>query len=180
MRHSPSVAIAIFSDDKKNEILLIKRRDVPVWVLPGGAVEKGEPPPQAAIRETQEETGFSVKIEQAIGEYLPINRLGRHTFLFTCKILDGKKCLTDETQDIAFFPLNKLPKAIPPPYLDWIKDAKEAIPGRYLTKKLTELSYRKTLQLIFFHPILSFRFFLSRLGFPLNSKSFFRSFTLLP
>ena len=30
-----------YSEDRK-EILLIKRRDVPVWVLPGGGIDSGE------------------------------------------------------------------------------------------------------------------------------------------
>lgn len=164
-----SVAIAIFSEDKK-KILLVKRRDVPVWVLPGGGIDPGETPPQAAVREATEETGYRVRLERAIGEYFPINRLGRHSYLFICSIIDGTASITDETQDIAFFPLESLPSSIPPPYLDWIHDAQNTPSDRYLRKDLTQLSYRKTLLLILLHPIFSLRFFLSRFGIPFNSK----------
>jgi len=34
-----------------NEILLVKRRDVPVWVVPGGGIEKNETPEDAVVRE---------------------------------------------------------------------------------------------------------------------------------
>lgn len=45
-----------------DRILLLKRRDTPeydgLWALPGGKIEEGETPAQAAKRETAEETGF--------------------------------------------------------------------------------------------------------------------------
>ena len=43
------------------KILLVKRRYVPVWVLPGGGIEDGETPFQAAVRETKEELAVVVK-----------------------------------------------------------------------------------------------------------------------
>lgn len=44
--------------DKKDRVLLSHRRDLDIWNLPGGHVEKGELPTEAAIRETREETGL--------------------------------------------------------------------------------------------------------------------------
>jgi ADP-ribose pyrophosphatase YjhB (NUDIX family) len=34
----------------------------PSWAVPGGSIEPGEPPEQAAIREVKEETGLEVRI----------------------------------------------------------------------------------------------------------------------
>lgn len=36
------------------------------WVLPGGAIERGESPEEAAVREVLEETGLQVRIERLL------------------------------------------------------------------------------------------------------------------
>lgn len=41
------------------------------WELPGGFVDEGEAPEEAAVRELKEETGFGVKHMQALGAFYP-------------------------------------------------------------------------------------------------------------
>ncbi|RDW14940.1 NUDIX domain-containing protein, partial [Oceanobacillus chungangensis] len=55
----PSVAAIIRNDD--NDILFQKPHDGEYWSLPAGAIEPGEAPAQALIREVWEETGLRVK-----------------------------------------------------------------------------------------------------------------------
>lgn len=43
--------------NKKGQLLLVKRRDIPIWVMPGGRIEPNETPQKAAIRESFEESG---------------------------------------------------------------------------------------------------------------------------
>ena len=53
-------------------IVLIKRHYEPFkgwWALPGGFIEEGESPEEAAIREAEEETGLKIKIERKVGVY---------------------------------------------------------------------------------------------------------------
>src|SRR5271157_3048362 len=102
-----SVAGVIFSPCR-SEVLLVLRRDVPVWVLPGGAIEPDEPPEDAIVREIVEETGFHVKIERLAGVYTPINRLARPTYLYECSVIAGELSTSSETLAARFFSLEHL------------------------------------------------------------------------
>lgn len=160
-----SVAGILFNLDR-SAVLLIQRRDVPVWVLPGGGIELGELAQQAIQREILEETGLTVKADRLVGIYTPINRLARKTKLYECTLLAGTPILSEETKGIAFFPLSQLPP-LPPPYLEWIQDAKNI--GPTLIKSLTSVTYKALIQNFLRHPILVLRFLVARLGFPINS-----------
>ncbi len=161
-----SIAGIVFSPDRTS-VLLIQRRDVPVWVLPGGGIEPSETPEGAVIREILEETGFTVKALRLVGEYTPINRLAKHTYLYECSILSGIAASSSETKGVQFFPLSNLPKLIPPPYLDWIADG--LAKGPPVKKRLSGVTYPTLLKNFVLHPILVLRFLLARLGFAINT-----------
>jgi 8-oxo-dGTP pyrophosphatase MutT (NUDIX family) len=48
------------------EIVLVHRRVPPLWALPKGTPDAGETLAETALRETREETGLEVEIEQPI------------------------------------------------------------------------------------------------------------------
>jgi 8-oxo-dGTP pyrophosphatase MutT (NUDIX family) len=54
------------TDDGRIEIVLVRRRLPPLWALPKGTPDSGETLAETAIRETSEETGLRVEIEQPI------------------------------------------------------------------------------------------------------------------
>jgi 8-oxo-dGTP pyrophosphatase MutT (NUDIX family) len=55
---------------KENKVALIERHraGLDYYVFPGGGVDEGETPEQAAIRETMEELGIEVAIKQKVAE----------------------------------------------------------------------------------------------------------------
>lgn len=69
----PSVTVAV--QNETSELLLIHRTDNDLWSLPGGAIDLGESPRTAAIRETDEETGYHIDITELIGIYTDPNHV---------------------------------------------------------------------------------------------------------
>ena len=84
--HNMSVQIAIIKDGK---ILLQQREDFETWALPGGAIEAGETPAQAAVREAREETGLNVEITQLVGLYTK-PYWNSTVALFAATVIDGE------------------------------------------------------------------------------------------
>ncbi len=166
MKDPESIAGVVFSPDR-SQVLLILRRDVPLWVLPGGSVDPGETAEQAVVREILEETGLTVKIDRLIGRYYPINRLAKRTIVYECSLIAGTLKTTEETRGAEFFPLSALPPQ-PPPYPEWIQEAYSLkLP---ITRDLTSVNYRTLFKYLLFHPILVFRFLFARAGLSINTK----------
>ncbi|MGF3103028.1 NUDIX hydrolase [Rossellomorea sp. DUT-2] len=95
--------------NQKGYILLAKRKDYPLWDLPGGTLEKGEDTTICAIRETEEETGYIISIKQKIGEYYkPQYNDVEHLFLGE---LEGGSPIDGgpETEEVKWFHPRKLP-----------------------------------------------------------------------
>lgn len=165
MNDPQSVTGAVFSSDRKS-VLLILRRDVPVWVLPGGGIEPNETPEQAVVREILEETGFTVKVIRLSGAYTPINRLAKRTHLYECAVVSGVATTSSESKGVQFFPLDSLP-LMPPPYSEWIQEAHARVP--FAIKPLLGVTYGVLLRNLVLHPILVIRFLLSRVGLTINT-----------
>ena len=143
-----NVAAFVVIFDKKGRVLLSHRRDLDLWNLPGGGVESGELPIEAAVRETREETGLKIKIKELIGVYGKTKR-DEVVFLFRGKIKGGKLKETPEADQHKFFKPKKLPKNTIPKHKERILDAvkKRSDPvftrqkgpsGRDLLKKISK------------------------------------------
>lgn len=165
MQESIAGIVFNFTSD---EVLLIKRRDVPVWVLPGGGIDPGETPEQAVCREVFEETGFRVKIVRKIALYEPRNKLAKRTHFFECAVESGTASKGSESREVCFFPIGQLP-IMPPPYASWIADALKQLPS-VLHKEIEGVNYWVFFKLLISHPLLVGRFLLARLGWHYNSQ----------
>jgi len=75
---APTVCAGAVIRDSEGRLLLVRRGRPPsagLWSVPGGRVEAGETPAQAAVREVREETGLDVEVGELlatveIGDYL--------------------------------------------------------------------------------------------------------------
>lgn len=161
-----SAVYGIVFNKERTEVLLIKRRDIPVWVLPGGGLDPGELPEAGAVREVLEETGFQTKVVRKVAEYLPVNKMTKVSHFFECQIIGGSAKTGAETKEVSFFPLANLPE-LPPPYKGWIEDAAANHPTM-LRKKIEGVTYWVFLKLLIQHPILVGRYLLTKLGIHIN------------
>jgi ADP-ribose pyrophosphatase YjhB (NUDIX family) len=100
------------------EILLIRRSDNDNWALPGGAMDLGESLPDAAVRETLEETGVHVEITGIVGIYTDprhvilytSNGEARQEFsvVFTARPLSGEPTPSDESREVRWIAQSEL------------------------------------------------------------------------
>ena len=63
--HVPTVAVLTY--DAQGRVLLVRNACSTLWSTPGGIVEPGETPADAAVRETWEETGLWVELVRVVG-----------------------------------------------------------------------------------------------------------------
>lgn len=106
----------LFKDDNRKEVFLIFRTDYTIWWPTGGGIDEGETPEQTAVRETEEETGFKVKLIGKLGITQRVDKDGK--ILNTNYYFEGRKIAGEYTPEFPgnigrWFKVNKLPSALP-------------------------------------------------------------------
>lgn len=108
------VQAVIFSPHRK-EVLLIQRRDIRLWTLPGGRIEKDESQIDALKREVKEETGLHAKNSTFIKTFkIWFWPFAGTTHLYICECESGQLKKNSEAIDLKYFSVNKLPTLILP------------------------------------------------------------------
>ena len=153
----------------EGKVVLTKRRDCPVWVLPGGKIDEGETAEQAIVREVKEETGYDVEVERKVALYTSNSIFLRPVFLFKLIPLNHHRRQFDkkETKELGLFSPDTLPYETVPFYISWIKETFENKP--YFEKHITSITPLFILKALVSHPIIVMRFFLARMGLHINS-----------
>src|ERR1700722_12767915 len=113
----PSVNVVVVGEDMR--ILLICRTDNGNWALPGGAVDLGESVPQAAVRETREETGVDCEITGLTGIYSDPGHVLLYTsngevrqefsIVLTARPTGGEPTPSDESSQVRWVSLDEAP-----------------------------------------------------------------------
>ncbi|MEV8372386.1 NUDIX domain-containing protein [Kribbella sp. NPDC056861] len=105
----PGATAAILDGDK---LFLTRRVDNGEWCLPGGGIDPGERPAEAAEREVLEETGLIVRATALLGVYSdPDLVLVSHDgswvqiigILFRAEVIGGTAGTSDEVTEVGWF-----------------------------------------------------------------------------
>jgi 8-oxo-dGTP pyrophosphatase MutT (NUDIX family) len=111
-----STAMGAVLDDRRR-VLLGRRNDTGNWTLPGGIIDPGEQPADAACREVYEETGViavpevltTISVSPPI-TYLNQDRVQYLEYCFRCRFAGGQARVNDgELVEVAWHDLDTLP-----------------------------------------------------------------------
>lgn len=121
----PSVTIVTFNEEGK--ILLMHHRYTGSWVAPGGSIEPGETPADAAVREMYEETGLIVDLVSIKGvyggpefvvDYPNGDKTSYVMIVFKADKISGRlEAIDNETKELKYFTLDEALKLSIPQWL---------------------------------------------------------------
>ena len=95
-----------------------------MWSLPGGMIEPGESWEEAGIREVFEETGYEISVERLVGVYKRPNVPGNLKYVCMGTVIGGSAIESnEETRQVRWFPLSRLPFSLPSLMKEYIEDA---------------------------------------------------------
>ncbi|MFC7483180.1 NUDIX domain-containing protein [Luedemannella flava] len=114
----PSACAVVLDEDGR--VLLERRADTGTWALPAGAIDPGEQPADAAVREVYEETGVHIAVERLAGVILrevtyPHGDVCQYlTVWFRCRAVGGHAAVNDEESlAVGWFNREELPELDP-------------------------------------------------------------------
>ncbi|MGW2861906.1 NUDIX hydrolase [Streptomyces sp. NPDC001205] len=111
----PGISAAIVVKDDR--VLMVRRRISEgelMWQFPAGAIEAGESAEEAAVRETEEETGLTVEAVKLLGERVH-PKTGRSMSYTAATAISGTAHVADEDEldAVAWVSLDEIPKYVP-------------------------------------------------------------------
>jgi 8-oxo-dGTP diphosphatase len=120
---TPIAAAVIINN---GEVLMVRRRVEEgelSWQFPAGKVEPGESGDDAAVRETQEETGLNVRAMRQLGGRVHPTT-GRTMLYVACEVADGTAYVAaeDEIAEVAWCDRSALAAKVPYPFHGPVQD----------------------------------------------------------
>jgi 8-oxo-dGTP diphosphatase len=127
---TPRTAAGVLFRDAAGRVLLVKPSYKDGWDIPGGYVEPGESPMQAARREVAEELGVDVEVGRLlVVDWAPHPNEGdKLLFIFDGGRLGDRtaKPSDDEIEEIRYWAEDELASALPPRLLPRVMNALQA------------------------------------------------------
>ncbi|WP_433724614.1 NUDIX domain-containing protein [Actinoplanes sp. CA-051413] len=111
------VAATVFVQDASGRVLLIRRTDNGLWALPGGAQDFGEYVAETAVRETIEEAGVTVSVEDVVGIYTNPHHVVEYSdgevrqqfsICFRATYVSGEPKTSDESSEVRWIAADEL------------------------------------------------------------------------
>lgn len=104
--HARPSSASIILENKQGCALIVKANYKSYWTFPGGIIDEGENPKQAAIREVREEVGLTVAPESVVFAWIAARRsavLDTYQFIFKAplqsQVLDNVVLQASEIED---------------------------------------------------------------------------------
>ncbi|MEU1406806.1 NUDIX hydrolase [Streptomyces sp. NPDC005728] len=124
MAEQPGVAAAVIVHGRR--VLLVRRRVSEgslSWQFPAGKVEPGETREDAAVRETQEETGLAVAAVTMLGERVH-PETGRVMSYVACDVMSGTAHIAapDELAELAWVTRGEITQYVPAGLFEPVRD----------------------------------------------------------
>ena len=97
---------------ERNRVLLLRRGiepEIGKWTFPGGFVDFGETPPEAAIRETMEEVGMTVRIERHLGLYADPKNPHAAVAVYLAAPGAEPPAISEEATEVRYFDAAEIP-----------------------------------------------------------------------
>lgn len=127
----PTASALLFDADRR--VLLVRHADGDIWTTPGGMIEPGETPADAAVRETWEETGLAVELVRIVGvfggdlctsTYSNGDRIAWVSTVFEGRVSGGTLRPDNvETLEVRYFPIDEMRRLPRRPHVDLFVDA---------------------------------------------------------
>ena len=114
---TPKLDVRAVVLDEEGATLLVREKEDGLWTLPGGWVDVGESPSEAAEREVKEESGYEVRAVRLLAlwdrDKHPHPPIPFHAYklCFQCELLGGDPLVAGtETDGVGFFRKDALPQ----------------------------------------------------------------------
>lgn len=111
------IGVDVVIQNDEGKLLLHQRADDKTWGLPGGWVDKGETPDQAAVREVKEETGLDIELDHLA--HVQVREAGTVHLTYIARGIGGSLQKSSESLEVTYKKFNEIST--------WHTDHKERI-----------------------------------------------------